>query len=489
MTTVLRRAALTCACLLGLAGQAQPAPYSHEAFQRMLSEGRTAEAVAHAGAALAETPEDAQARFALGTAQFLLAVEGLGHGLWRHGLKRGYDTGFGLGGLPFLRLPVPSNPAPQPVTYTALREILVTFQRDLAAADATLALVHAELVDLPLDLATIRLDFDGDGQGSEDERLLSVFATISPRVASPSGFLIDFDQSDAPWLRGYTHLLSAMADFLLAHDWEEMFLASFHGLFPDTEMPGSAMNFEAQRVVKAITALYDDPSYPTRYPERPPEPDRPVRDGVSWDDWQTRLRTYQNSDAYKRYLESEAYQAYERDLEKWNQIRRLESPLRYGAIADLVAALHLFSWDVVEPERMASARQHLLSMIALSRENWTRIRAETDDRREWVPSPGQVGVFRLRVTEATVANWHAFLDEFEAILEGRRLIAHWRFAERGINLRRMFDEPARFDPWLIGQGSAVLPYLEEGDLVTGSTAETMLELFGGDFFAYFIWFN
>lgn len=145
---------------------------------------------------------------------------------------------------------------------------------------------------------------------------------------------------------------------------------------------------------------------------------------------------------------------------------------------------------VEEPDRMRSGRAHLLKMIALSRENRARIGAETDDKRESVPGPAQTGIFeRMRVNEGTVANWHMFLDEFEAILEGRRLIKHWRFATRGVNLRRMFEEPRRFDPVMIAQGSAVLPYLEKGDLVTGEFAGDMFDLFEGGFLAYFIWFN
>ena len=56
--------------------------------------------------------------------------------------------------------------------------------------------------------------------------------------------------------------------------------------------------------------------------------------------------------------------------------------------------------------------------------------------------------------------------EFEAVLEGG--------AGRGINLRRMFEAPGSFDPWLIAQGSAILPYLEDGETVSLETAFTIL---------------
>ncbi len=476
----------TALCAGGAAGQG----YDHDRFGQLLSEGRTATAADHARTGLEAAPDDPLARFDLGAAQFLLAVEHLGQGFYRHGLKPDYQTGFGLADLPFLRLPVPANPAPEPVTYAALRGILDRFVQDLAMAEATLVGVPAApAFDAPLDLAAIRLDFDGDGQGSDGERLLGLLDAVAPRTGFDGGFAVDFDQSDAPWLRGYTQLLSAMAQFLLAHDWEAAFLASFHGLFPDTEMPGNAMTAEAARAAERLAVLTADPLNMS-IPMSPSDPNQPKQGSLSFADWQAALDAYRRSDAYRAFLASDAYRAYLDRRATYDEIRRLRVAVQFGAVADLVAFLHLVSWDVTEPERIAAARGHLLAMVALSRENWVRIRAETDDRREWVPAPGQTGVFaRLRVTERTVSSWLDFLDVFEAVLNGERLVSHWRFADRGINLRRMLEEQRRFDPWLIAQGAAVLPYLEAGEVMTADMAETMLELFGGDFFTYFIWFN
>jgi hypothetical protein len=77
----------------------------------------------------------------------------------------------------------------------------------------------------------------------------------------------------------------------------------------------------------------------------------------------------------------------------------------------------------------------------------------------------------------------------EDVLEGRKLIAHWRFTDKGINVRRMFEDPRTFDPVMIAQGAAVIPYLEEGERVSGQTALTLLDVFERGFFAYFVWFN
>ncbi len=467
-------------------------------FAARLYEGRTSEAIVLAEGQLAARSGNQLAAFALGSAQFLKAVENLGRGLYGYGLRSELDASFyGLSGLPFLRLPVPENPQPQNVTYIGLRSLLNQFIKDLAVAEVTLGGIGPVEFDLPLDLARIRLDFDGDGVGSEQEALLFVFAAVSSRAASGNGYLVDFDQSDAPWLQGYCHLLSAMAHFPLAHDWETAFDQTFHSLFPQSELPSSALIHELASTQDAFEAFIDEYGEPPEYPERPPKPpEAPERDDdTSRNEFIRKLDAWEKSEAYQQYLQSEAYKAYEEEEARYEAYPDDEywvfvSYPEFNSIADLIAFIHLFNWPVVDPERMAAVRVHLLEMIALSRENWTRIQAETDNKREWVPGPTQTGIFRrMRVNEETVAAWHMFLDEFDAILEGNRLIKHWRFVSKGVNLRRMFEEPRTFDPVLIAQGSAVIPYLEEGDLVTGNAAETLFDLFDGGFFAYFIWFN
>jgi len=437
-------------------------------YQAYLGKGQTEAAAAHAGARLSEMPGDAQAQFALGTAQFLLAVEHLGQGLHRYGLRSEYDASLGgLSGLPFLRLPVPANPEPQQVTYEGLRAVLSRFVEDLSVAEATLAAIPDAPVDLPLDLSLIRLDLNGDGTGADEERLLRLFAAVSGGRGAGLGTLaVDFDESDVPWLQAYCHLLMAMAEFPLAHDWEAAFDATFHNLFPDSELPSSEIAAEVAQLRKQLGG--QRPPYPTA-PEKPKD--------MSYPDWW-------ESPEYQAYLNSPEYQRYQ-------EFRKAEEAMEIGAIADLIAFIHLFNWPVVEPDRMANVRTHFLSMVALSRESWRRIALETDNRKEWIPKPvDQTGVFaRMRVTSERVEGWNLFLDEFEAVLTGERLIPHWRFLGRGVNLRRMFEEPRTFDPVLIAQGSAVLPYLEEGEMVTGDTVEEVSRLMGRGFFAYFVWFN
>ena len=92
------------------------------------------------------------------------------------------------------------------------------------------------------------------------------------------------------------------------------------------------------------------------------------------------------------------------------------------------------------------------------------------------------------VSQQTVDGWIEFLDEFEALLKGEKLIPHWRLA-KGINLRRVFNEPKTFDPILWAQGSAALPYVENGPMTNAETWNRIMRVFGGNFLGYAVWFN
>src|SRR5262245_32423375 len=76
----------------------------------------TADSVAARSAALAELDaakaSDPLAAYALGSAQFFVALEKLGAGLHRHGFESPQSVM-----LPLMRLPVPENPNPEPLTY------------------------------------------------------------------------------------------------------------------------------------------------------------------------------------------------------------------------------------------------------------------------------------------------------------------------------------------------------------------------------------
>jgi hypothetical protein len=399
---------------------AQGAPL--EEFEAALAEGKLAAAAESMEAAIKQNQDDQQARFALGVVQFLQAVERASQSLYEYGL-------FGAERhrvIPLIRLPLPPNEDPKEISYEDLRGIVERLTTDLKAVEATLAEVNTSDVKLPLHLGRISLDLNGDGEAGEDETFWRIFTTYNAQVRreEATAFAIAFDGGDVHWLRGYCHLLMALGDVALAHDWHDLFERSAHRAFAQPKTP------------------------------------------------------------HKFLLEE----------------RGAGAPFDWRSIADAIAAIHSTKFPVVEPKRMASAHGHLREMIRQSRASWTRILAETDDDREWIPNPTQTGVIPgVRINQEMIDSWHSFLDECENLLAGDKLVPFWRgykekpeealVAGRGVNLRRVFFEPKEFDLVLWITGTGATPYLEDGELTDPRVFQQLGRTFRGEFFGFAIWFN
>jgi uncharacterized protein (TIGR03000 family) len=390
-------------------------PHKPPLVEAYLLKGKLADGQADLLERLKESPKDDQARFGLGTLQFLRAVEHLGQSLHRYGLRS--DRGQQMN-IPFLRLPVPANPKPEALTYPAARKVLEELIADLQKSEATLADVQDEDVKLPLRLGLVRLDLRGDGKAEDPLRtILTRYMGGRGNLPKDEDLLVVFDRGDVAWLRGYCHLLMALAEVVLAHDCQELFDCSGHIFFAKAETPHKFLN---------------------TLPEKP---------GGFFD-------------------------------------------LGGVDLVDIIAFLHLVRLPVKEPERMKTALTHLEKMLALSKESWKYILAETDDDHEWIPNPKQKGALGIKVDQKMVDSWLAFIDEAEAILSGKVLMPLWRGKEeRGINLRRVFTEPRTFDLVLWIQGTAATPYLEKGTLTKPEVWERLERVFGGQFIGFAIWFN
>ena len=162
-----------------------------------------------------------------------------------------------------------------------------------------------------------------------------------------------------------------------------------------------------------------------------------------------------------------------------------------SVVADAIAFVHLLRFPVKEPDRLLAALKHLEAMTALSRESWKFYRAEDDDDHEWIPNPKQTTVVSGgKVTDEMVKGWTDFLDEAEAILEGKVLVPFWRNAGgKGVNLRKVFTEPRELDPILWFQGTGAAPYLETGHVTTPEVWQRLQRVFGGEFIGFALWFN
>ncbi|MER8834317.1 hypothetical protein [Mesorhizobium sp. M0909] len=182
-------------------------------------------------------PGDPAAAYAAGAGEFFTALEILAGGLHRHGFESPQSFM-----LPLMRLPVPDNPDPEPLTYGQFRAILVAFRDRLEKSAATLGSVPADAdIGMVIDLTRLGIDLNEDGQIAPDESAAAIMASLSrgggvPDAAAPA-LTFRFDRADGYWLQGYAEFLMAQADFWLAHDFKNTFDGSFHMLFPRAKLP------------------------------------------------------------------------------------------------------------------------------------------------------------------------------------------------------------------------------------------------------------
>ena len=159
-------------------------------------------------------------------------------------------------------------------------------------------------------------------------------------------------------------------------------------------------------------------------------------------------------------------------------------------ILDVVAALHEMRLDILRPDALRGARDDFRAMVACSRTCWRRVQEETDNDHEWLPAPAQTGPGGARVTAEQIEGWHRVLDELDAVLSGQKLLAHWRLKPgTGINLDKLVNAPPRLDLVLLVQGSALLPYVEEGPASNQATWRTLMQPFGPGFARFALWSN
>jgi hypothetical protein len=241
---------------------------------------------------------DGEARFGIGMLQMASGLEHMGQNLYRYGAAAPDTLGFAV-----LFLPVPANPNPEHLTYDGFRSVLQQFVDDVDAARGSF-LMAADVGEftIPIDVLEIRIDLDGDGSGSEAERLGSLFpddAPITGRPLTPAGdgtaggkprtkggpapaqpvyteSTLGFDTADAVWLAGYSQVLAIQFDFLLAHDFSEMFNAVFHRFFPRAGLPmqdsrslgGLFLDAASDPVIADAIAAIHTLSWPVAEPER-----------------------------------------------------------------------------------------------------------------------------------------------------------------------------------------------------------------------------
>lgn len=201
-----------------------------------LTEGRIDDGIAMLEQRIAEKPGDDHAYYALGIFHSLSAVENLSQDLHRYGLRRSIFS------VQFLQFPTPPNPQPDELTYEKARQVVQEFVDRLAIAEESLTKIDPRRrVKLKIPFGLIRMDLDGDGKASEEETFWRVFALTTGQIDEiperQRSYKIGFDKADVHWIRGYTHLLRAFAEIVLAHDSREIFDQSAHLFFAGAKRP------------------------------------------------------------------------------------------------------------------------------------------------------------------------------------------------------------------------------------------------------------
>ncbi len=201
--------------------------------RQILESGRLVEGEKTTAEKLAKNPSDNELRFGLGLIRFARAIERYAQSQYKYGLRPPKNSQ-----IPFLRFPVPPNPNSEPLTYQAQRDVFKTLLADLEQVDLTLGPIGDAPVKIKLNLSNIKFDLRDDGKSDESGRLASILSSLrmmdEPAKETIEPFEVTFDTSDVYWLRGYTHLMSATLQFLLAYDWHVTFEQSGRLFYPKT---------------------------------------------------------------------------------------------------------------------------------------------------------------------------------------------------------------------------------------------------------------
>ena len=398
----------------------------------ILYQGRLAQGENELEAKLAANPKNEAIRASLGVVQFVKAVQDLSQDYYRFGMEP--QRGIAIGNMLMQKT---GNPIPEPIGYEDARGILERFEQRLIKSEKTLSEFRFSGIKLPIDVLRIYLDLNHDGKMTEKVRLASIIAvgaTGNPNNAATIGnsATFAFDDADVLWLRGYIHVMLGTVNIALAHDWRDAFERTAHLIFAKPK---------------------------TAYP----------------------------------FLLAEGEQ------KNWS----------INQIADLIAFIHVINFEVIEPKRMADALGHFEQVVALSRTTWKWIREETDNDREWLPGPTQNSVVLEGMVGGRLGeNWEKVLDRAELVLQGKELIPFWRgyaggnawvifnnsgdtkfHPKLGINLRKVFTQPKRFDLVLWMQGTGVAPFLEEGKTIDLQAWQDLSQSFGGRLPFFSFWIN
>ena len=375
---------------------------------------------------LTATPDSDQLHFELGVLQFFQTIEHFGQSLYSFGP----DQNIGLGFLPFLRMPVPENINPEKVTLDDFRGALERMVNDLQEADQTLGKVKSDKVRLPLHVFKFHLDFDKNGKLSADERadgVLQSYLGIRQRANQDfTKVAIDFDRSDAQWLRGYCNLLQAMCETVLAYDQTLFWDTVAHRIFPTAEVKHDFLREEMKgaRNRNGAPALNSSGFYGY------------IADFVAGiHNCQFRIREPDRL----RKAHAHLLTMIQHSRTMWELINKETDDQN--------------EWIPSPKQTNPFARQQITQDMT---ESWEVFLNESE---------------ALLKGEKLIPFWRGTNPK------------------RGVNLHKVFHQPKDIDLVICVQGPGMIPFLEEGECTDPQTWRQLQRTFRGDFVGFAIWIN
>jgi hypothetical protein len=428
MRFVIRSAVLVFTFLAAAAGT--PAAQAQQTdLPALLAKGKLTEAATSLEQELKQPgANESRLRYRLGVVQFLQAVEQLGQAQYRHGLLSSNRLS-----IPLLRLPLPPNRDPEQLTIDKARAFVSNFLQGLKTAEATLATVKPSNDVLKLDLETVCIDLNGDGEIAGSESVFAIVNTLMRGAGggfNEDGMQIAFDDGDVLWLRGYCHVMSAFCEVVLAYNWDDLFERTAHLFFPNTKTPylflrqerSEGAPFTLQNGLDLIAMIHC-----LHFEVRD-------RDGL--------LRALQHLEQVPQ-LSRESWDLINAETD--NNREWLPNPRQTAALSPLLR---------ITPEMQSQWNLFLDEMDAI-------LRGDTL-LPFWRGTPG------INLFDSGNANFNPKL---------------------GINVRRIFTEPQTFDLVLWAHGSGMSAFLEEGPITRPERWSQITAAFRGQFMVFAVWFN
>ncbi|MEL6681489.1 MAG: hypothetical protein AAFQ09_02445 [Pseudomonadota bacterium] len=152
------------------------------------------------------------------------------------------------------------------------------------------------------------------------------------------------------------------------------------------------------------------------------------------------------------------------------------------AIADLVTIVLGVLEQQPDAKRTRAALADFQAVISYNLEFWDRVRAETDDEKEFIPNADQDSALGILFPESIDTAWQAVLADAAMVLQGDLLIPHWRTGDQvGINLNAWLNNPAPLDIIGVLAGTDLAPYMQRGPVANAETIDAFDDVTGGNF--------